>query len=205
LIGISVGTFSIHVAKSTSPSLPPDVEPIPIDPFNITIPSGICVDDLLWDPIIIPQYSYYGIFPLSLMNLVVDAMFSGWVGVFVYCLTFYSLSRRFVWGRKKILVVSILTIVGGVSLALISWFHQVTNTMLGWPILDVSYIFYGYPFVWFKASWGFFGSPHWQYEIQPYGLVGNIAFYMWLIFGSLIGFMILHKRIWKSPQLQKTS
>ena len=144
--------------------------------------------------------SYSGILPKSLMNLVVEAMFSGWIAVLACCLTLYSLRRSFVWSRRKTLLISVLTIVGGVSLTLISWFHQVTHTMLGWHIYDASYIFYGYPFVWFKASWGYFAPPnsHWQYEVQPYGLVGNIAFYMWLTFGSLIGIMILHKRVMRT-------
>lgn len=211
LIGISAGTISIHVAKSTPPSIPPGtpgIEPIPRDQFNETIPQiqfddeyNITVLPDLWGRPIIPQTSYYGVLPLSLMNLAVEAMVSGWVAVLVSCLTFYALSRRFVWGRKKILVVSILTILGSASLTLVSWFYQVKPY-----VLDAEYIYYGYPFTWLSASRStFWGSPEWQYETQLYGLVGNITFYMWIIFGSLIGFMILHKRIRKNPQLQKTS
>lgn len=211
LIGISAGTISIHVAKSTPPSIPPGIEPIPRDQFNETIPEiqfdgeyNITVLPPWYvrqGPPIISQPSYYGVLPLSLRNLAVEAMVSGWVAVLVSCLTFYALSRRFVWGRKKILVVSILTILGGASLTVVSWFYQVKPY-----VLDAEYIYYGYPFTWLSASRStFWGSPEWQYETQLYGLVGNIVFYMWIIFGSLVGFMILHKRIRKNPQLQKTS
>jgi len=223
LIGISVGTFSIHVVKSTPPSIPPDWEVIPIDQLNRTyIPPRILYHPD-WDNITVadlwalpPQPNYYGIFPLSLRNLVVEAMVSGWVGVLVFCLTFYSLSRRFVWDRKKIFAVFIMTIVGGASLTIVSWVHQVEpislsthnySSLVGPGKPAIEFIYYGYPFTWLYASRSilWWGSLEWHYTTQLYGLVGNIAFYMWLIFGSLVGFMIFHKRIWKSPQLQKTS
>jgi hypothetical protein len=139
-----------------------------------------------------PEPTYpYGILPHSLRDLVVNAMVCGWVALVISCSALYLASGRFVWSRKKTAGVILLAVVGGVFLNFASWFYQVKPYTL-----DAEFVYSGYPFVWSVASRSvFWGSSGWTYDIQWYGLIGNVALYAWAIFGVLIGFFTLRKRI----------
>ena len=138
----------------------------------------------------IPEQTYvYGILPRYLMELVINAMVCGWVAFAAVCSAFYLLNRRFVWSRKKTASVILFTVIGGVFLTSATWLYQVSPR-----VLDAEFVYFGFPFVWLSSSRSvFWGGAEWAYGIQWIGLVGNIAFYMWIIFAATVGLMILPK------------
>ena len=163
---------------------------IPVQELNVT--PTVPADDLL--RVRFPEPTYpYGILTRSLMELVVNAMVCGWIVFVTACLALYLANRRFAWSRKKTISVILLTVIGGVFFNFASWLYQVRPY-----VLDAEFVYFGYPFVWLSASRStFWGSPNWAYEIQWYGAIGNIAIYMWIISGVLVGFMIFPKMLTK--------
>lgn len=148
--------------------------------FDLEIPghAGVQVDSY-----------YYGIMPRQLMELSVNTMVCAWAALAVGCSAFFFLTKRFVWSRKKTASIALLTIIGATALTFVTCFHQVKP-----QILDAEEVYSGYPFVWLFSSRGsFWGGTEWVYSIQWYGLLGNIALYMWIIFAATVGLMILPK------------
>ena len=133
-----------------------------------------------------------GILPRPLMELVIDTMVCGWVAFTVAWSALCLLNRRFVWGRKRTASIALSTVVGGVFLTFASWFYRFIPY-----VLDAEFVFFGYPFVWLSSGrsvfWGSLlgRSTEWTYSIQWYGLIGNIAFYMWIIFAATVSLMFL--------------
>lgn len=157
--------------------------------LNITVPPGPFDLDVPGYPRVQVDSDRYGILPLHLMELSVKAMVCGWAALAVACSALYFLTKRFVWSRKKTTSIALLTVIGAIALTFATWFHQVRP-----HILDAEEVYSGYPFVCLYSSrGGFWIVTEWEHSIQWYGFIGNIAFYMWIIFAAAIGFTILPK------------
>jgi hypothetical protein len=191
---VSLQAFTINTHLGTADF--PDWEPVPDLNATSVIPyvNATPIPINPWDFVKVPEPTYhYGILARSLMELAVNTMVCGWIALVAMCSTVYLVNRRFVWGRKKTIGVILLTVVGGVVFSFWSWLYQVRPY-----VLDAEFVYSGYPFVWLTASRSvFWGSPEWTYDIQWYGFIGNIMFYMWIIFGVIVGFTLLPEMLAK--------
>lgn len=128
--------------------------------------------------ILSPYKPHEGILSNRWMELITSVAICTWVSLIASRVTLYFHGERVILERRKLGVLMVTTIIGGVGLAFASGLHQIRPV-----IMDAQEIYYGFPFVWLKAFRGTWMTvTPWRYNIQWFGLIGDLALYSWVAF-----------------------
>ena len=151
---------------------------------NETVPEATA------DFILYPYKPYEGVLSDRWVELITSLAICAWVSLIISRITLYIHSERGVLERKRLGMLVAATIVGGVALTCASGLHQIKPV-----IMDAQEIYYGFPFVWFKAFRGtwMIVTP-WHYKVQWFGLIGDLALYSWTVFITCSMIFYFHRK-----------
>ena len=170
---------------------PQDLEIESYVPQFFRFQNNMTLSEATADFIVYPYKPHVGILSDGWMELITSLAVCAWVSLIASRATLCFYSEKVVVERKRLGVLMAATVMGGVALVLASGLYQVKPV-----IMDAEEIYYGFPFVWLKAFRGTWMTvTPWNYNVQWFGLVGDLALYSWVVFITYSMIFFLHRKI----------